>query len=134
MHVLKLKTVNQISKTDALLLKMVYIFHEIFFARVSGKGGVGPRVLNVNNATFTFPSSPLLTQRADVPEETLCASSSDDDDARNENNEIPSPSSRRCRSDGTVGDTCECVHLKYIPLGATVEIILLDQGNEFYLA
>ena len=96
---------------------------------IIGKGGEGPRVLNVNNATFTFPSSPLLTQRADVSEESLCASSSDDDDARNENNEIPSPSSRRCRSDGSVVDTCECVHLKYIPLGATVEIILLDQGG-----
>lgn len=88
------------------------------------------RVLNVNNATFTYPSSPLLTQGADVSEETMCSSTPDEDDARVENNETASLSSRRCRrSDATASDVCECVHVRYIPLGATVEIILLDQGN-----
>lgn len=89
------------------------------------------RVLNVNNASFTYPSSPLLTQGADVPEETLCSSTPDEDEARAENNETASLTSRRCRrSDVTASETCECVHVRYIPLGATVEIILLDQGNE----
>ncbi|XP_076232494.1 uncharacterized protein LOC143177996 [Calliopsis andreniformis] len=94
-----------------------------------GNGGLETRVLNVNNATFTFPSSPLLTQGADIPEETLCSFSSDDDDAHNEN-ETASPSSRRChRGDGAATSTCECTHVRHVPLGATVEIILFDQGG-----
>ncbi|XP_017762166.1 PREDICTED: laccase-4-like [Eufriesea mexicana] len=97
---------------------------------IIGNGGAEMRVLNVNNATFTYPSSPLLTQGVDVPEETLCSSTPDEDEARSENNETASLTSRRCRrSDVTASDTCECVHVRYIPLGATVEIILLDQGG-----
>nr|XP_033190586.1 laccase-4-like isoform X1 [Bombus vancouverensis nearcticus] len=97
---------------------------------IVGNSGVEMRVLNVNNATFTYPSSPLLTQGADVSEETMCSSTPDEDDARVENNETASLSSRRCRrSDATASDVCECVHVRYIPLGATVEIILLDQGG-----
>ncbi|XP_076162848.1 uncharacterized protein LOC143144386 isoform X1 [Ptiloglossa arizonensis] len=96
---------------------------------ISGNNGVETRILNVNNATFTYPSSPLLSQGADVSEENLC-SSSDDKDLRNENNETASLTSRRCRHSAvTIADTCECVHVRYIPLGATVEIILLDQGG-----
>lgn len=83
----------------------------------------------MNNDTFTYPSSPLLTQGADVSEESLC--SPDDEDSRNENNETASLSSRRCRrGDGIVTDTCECVHVRHVPLGATVEIILFDQGKK----
>ncbi|XP_016913956.1 uncharacterized protein LOC107998920 isoform X1 [Apis cerana] len=92
--------------------------------------GVETRVLNVNNATFTYPSSPLLSQGGDVSGETMCYSTPDEDDARVENNETASLSSRRCRrSDATASNVCECVHVRYIPLGATVEIILLDQGG-----
>ncbi|XP_029056021.1 laccase-5-like isoform X2 [Osmia bicornis bicornis] len=95
---------------------------------IVGNGGAETRILNVNNDTFTYPSSPLLTQGADVSEESLC--SPDDEDSRNENNETASLSSRRCRrGDGIVLDTCECVHVRYIPFGATVEIILFDQGG-----
>ncbi|XP_054001487.1 uncharacterized protein LOC128888550 [Hylaeus anthracinus] len=96
---------------------------------VVANGGVGTRILNVNNATFTYPSSPLLSQGADVTEESLCSSASEDD-PHNENNETEPSSSRRCRhSVATSTDICECVHVRYIPLGATVEIILLDQGG-----
>ena len=96
---------------------------------ISGNG-VETRILNVNNATFTYPSSPLLSQGGDVSGETMCYSTPDEDDARVENNETASLSSRRCRrSDATASNVCECVHVRYIPLGATVEIILLDQGN-----
>lgn len=102
---------------------------ENIFSLIPGAGDIETRVLNVNNVSFTYPSSPLLTQGADVPEETLCSFSSDDDDAHNEN-ETSSPSSRRChRGDGGGTNTCECVHIRRVPLGATVEIILLDQGN-----
>ncbi|XP_026671375.1 laccase-4-like isoform X1 [Ceratina calcarata] len=97
---------------------------------IVGNGGVETRVLNVNNVSFTYPSSPLLTQGKDVIEETLCSTTPEEDEARVENNETASLSSRRCRRDVvSSSNTCECVHVRYIPLGATVEIILLDQGG-----
>jgi len=87
-------------------------------------------VFNVDNATFTFPSSPLLTQSGDVSPEMMCSNSNnDDEDDQNESN--GNASRRRCRRDsiGGASDVCECVHVRHVPLGATVEIILLDQGN-----
>jgi len=95
-----------------------------------GNGGTETRVLNVDNATFTFPSSPLLTQGNDVSPGMLCSGgdSNDGDSSSNESNEIASR--RRCRSDGVSSSVCECVHVRRVPLGATVEIILLDQGNQ----
>ncbi|XP_043665670.1 laccase-4-like isoform X1 [Vespula pensylvanica] len=90
-------------------------------------GGVDIKSLNVNNVTFTYPSSPLLTQSGDIPKGLLCTGKDEDD--HNENNETTS-SSRNCRNDNRdANDTCECVHMRYIPLGATVEIILLDQAG-----
>lgn len=86
-------------------------------------------MLNVDNVTFTFPSSPLLTQGGDVSPGMLCTNSDDNEDAFSESNETMSR--RRCRPVGDIdtGDICECVHVRHVPLGATVEIILLDQGN-----
>ncbi|KZC10367.1 PREDICTED: laccase-4-like [Dufourea novaeangliae] len=92
-------------------------------------GAAETRVLTVNNATFTYPSSPLLTQGSDISRENLCTSE-DNDDAHNENKETATLSSQRCRfGAGNVANTCECVHVRRIPLGATVEIILFDQGG-----
>lgn len=93
-----------------------------------GNGGTEARMLNVNNVTFTFPSSPLLTQGEDVSPGMLCTNS-DNEDELNDSNETVSR--RRCRQAGDVGagDICECVHVRHVPLGATVEIILLDQGG-----
>lgn len=90
--------------------------------------GTDARLLTVDNATFTFPSSPLLTQGGDVSPGILCSSSSSDEE-HSESNET-STSARHCRrADGTATDTCECVHVRRIPLGASVELILLDQGG-----
>ncbi|XP_014481527.1 PREDICTED: laccase-2-like isoform X2 [Dinoponera quadriceps] len=97
-----------------------------------GNSGTETRVLNVDNATFTFPSSPLLTQGGDVSPGMLCSNSEHDgnEDERGESNEtVPR---RRCRAAGDAtgtSDMCECVHVRHVPLGATVEIILLDQGG-----
>lgn len=84
-------------------------------------------MLNVDNVTFTYPSSPLLTQGGDVSPGMLCTNGDEDD--LNESNETVSQ--RRCHQVGDVsaGGICECVHVRHVPLGATVEIILLDQGN-----
>ncbi|KAK0077223.1 hypothetical protein PV326_010199 [Microctonus aethiopoides] len=73
------------------------------------------KVLNVNNATFTYPSSPLLTQSSDVPDEMMCSENA------------PKISTNRCRRSISGVTTCECVNTKQIPLGSTVEIIFLDQ-------
>ncbi|XP_029162349.1 laccase-1-like isoform X2 [Nylanderia fulva] len=95
-----------------------------------GNSGTETRVLNVDNATFTYPSSPLLSQGGDVSPDMMCTNHDDaNDDARNDNNDtLLRP---RCRPvvGGGPGDMCECVHVRRVPLGATVEIILLDQGG-----
>ncbi|XP_044585683.1 laccase-4-like isoform X1 [Cotesia glomerata] len=78
-------------------------------------GDLEMRVMSIKNKTFTYPSSPLLTQGPDVPQEMLC----------NEN-EHYSETSARCRQHN--GNTaCECVNTRRIPVGSSVEIILIDQ-------
>ncbi|XP_057321757.1 uncharacterized protein LOC130665413 isoform X1 [Microplitis mediator] len=72
------------------------------------------RVMSIRNASFTYPSSPLLTQGSDVPQEMLC----------NENDS--ETSSGRCRQLNGI-TACECVNTRRIPLGSSVEIILIDQ-------
>lgn len=67
-------------------------------------------VPQLNNFTFTFPPSPLLTQEHDVPSDLMCQA------------DTPPP---RCQ--GT--PFCECVHVVDLPLGATVELVLVDQGG-----
>ncbi|XP_020712537.2 laccase-4-like isoform X2 [Athalia rosae] len=85
-------------------------------------GEMRTRVLHVNNATFTFPSSPLLTQSGDVSPEIICSSYG------SEGINLAA----RCRRRGENSkdhQVCECVHIRRVPVGATVEIILLDQGG-----
>ncbi|XP_015602319.1 laccase-4 isoform X2 [Cephus cinctus] len=99
------------------------INYKIQSADFTGSGQVDARVLNVDNATFTFPSSPLLTQRDDVAQGLICGGGGDSDGDETR-------ASGNCRRDaGNESPTCECVHVRRIPLGATVEIILLDQGG-----
>ncbi|KAG7307516.1 hypothetical protein JYU34_007721 [Plutella xylostella] len=59
---------------------------------------------------FTYPASPLFTQSADVPASSLCPEELGDqgDDGRGE----------------------ECVQVKSIPLGSSVELVIFDQGGE----
>lgn len=64
----------------------------------------------MNNITFTFPPSPLLSQLTDVNYKTLCNSLTLPDNCNNR-------------------EICECVHIEYIPLGTTVELVFIDQGN-----
>lgn len=73
--------------------------------------------MNINNGTFTYPSSPLLTQGVDVPNDIICS-------------EYDPRTTRKCRNNKP-GQACECVHIKKISLGSTVEIILIDQGTKF---
>lgn len=92
-------------------------------------------MFSVSNATFTFPSSPLLTQGGDVSPGMLCTNNennnnnnNDDDDDGNNNETVSQHPCSTTDVDG-VSDTCECVHVRHVPVGATVEIILFDQGN-----
>lgn len=63
----------------------------------------------MNNITFTYPPSPLLTQIEDVPKSVMCT------EQLLEN----------CKNQSI----CECIHLIEIPLKSTVELVLHDQGN-----
>ncbi|KAK9889616.1 hypothetical protein WA026_006990 [Henosepilachna vigintioctopunctata] len=65
----------------------------------------------VNNISFTFPSSPILTQPEDVPLSTIC-------------NDLKIP--KKCENE----ETCECVHVEHIPIGAKVELILFNAAAD----
>ncbi|KAJ9592226.1 hypothetical protein L9F63_001227, partial [Diploptera punctata] len=67
-------------------------------------------VPQLNNFTFTFPPSPLLTQADDLSWDLMC-----------QRDTLPP----RCQGQ----PICECVHIIDLPLGATVELILVDQGG-----
>ncbi|KAJ2952916.1 hypothetical protein O0L34_g7284 [Tuta absoluta] len=53
---------------------------------------------------FMYPASPLLTQGGDITSDSFCPP----DDGQGE----------------------ECVHVKNVPLGSTVELVMFDQGGE----
>lgn len=72
-------------------------------------------VPQLNNFTFIFPSSPLLTQAEDVDPDLMCRK------------ETRPP---RCQSQ----PICDCVHVIDLPLRGTVELILVDQGNRQQMA
>ncbi|XP_020298283.1 laccase-like isoform X2 [Pseudomyrmex gracilis] len=128
LNIRKMPQVLAKPKTD--ITTYLSINYKMQATEVIGNGGAETRVLNVNNVTFTYPSSPLLTQSGDVSPGMLCSGGDgedNDEDGRGENNETVSR--RRCRPLADDGDMCECVHVRHVPLGATVEIILLDQGG-----
>ena len=97
---------------------------------ISGNGNIETKILNIDNATFTYPSSPLLTQGADVQGSMFCSGFGEGESSLDS---VKSGASR-CQSSSLprrlddITSTCECVHVRRIPLGATVEIILFDQG------
>lgn len=65
----------------------------------------------ISGITFEFPPSPLLSQRDDISDGTLC-------------NGTHKPS--KCAN----ALTCSCAHMYSVPLNSIVEIVLLDvQGN-----
>ncbi|KAF5285582.1 hypothetical protein FQR65_LT13122 [Abscondita terminalis] len=69
------------------------------------------KVYRMNNITFTYPSSPLLTQKEDVLKSSIC-------------NSLNKP--MNCER----SDTCECVHIEKIGLGSKVELIFIDLGMD----
>ncbi|KAK4875174.1 hypothetical protein RN001_011596 [Aquatica leii] len=78
----------------------------------TGSEELSHRIYRMNNITFTYPSSPLLTQREDVLRSSMC-------------NSLNKPSI--CDK----SDICECVHIEKIPLGSKVELIFVDLGGDF---
>ncbi|CAH1994185.1 unnamed protein product [Acanthoscelides obtectus] len=71
----------------------------------------GPYIVSsfMNHLSFSFPPAPLLTQYQDVADKTC-----------NMDN-IP----RGCSSNSI--RNCSCTHVVYIPLGAVVEIVFIDE-------
>ncbi|KAK5644323.1 hypothetical protein RI129_005623 [Pyrocoelia pectoralis] len=69
------------------------------------------KVYRMNNITFTYPSSPLLTQKEDVNKASIC-------------------SSKKKPSQCNDMEICECVHIEQITLGSAVELIFADLGND----
>ncbi|XP_967121.3 uncharacterized protein LOC655485 [Tribolium castaneum] len=101
-----LNFVEKMPETVKTAPKTVYLSLGSQIVNVSGN--FGSRVFGVNNLTFTYPSSPLLTQLDRVAMNSVC-------DGRN----VP----EKC-----VGkEVCECVHVEHIPLRAVAEIVLINQ-------
>lgn len=90
-----------------LLLRMSY---KTILSLISDKSTIR-KIYNMNNITFTYPSSPLLTQTNDINPDMIC-------DTANK--------PKRCLNK----DKCECVYIEHIPLDSTVELILIDQGGD----
>lgn len=63
----------------------------------------------INNLSFVHPATPLLLGGG--ADETTCTADSP-------------PLGRSCHD-----DYCECLHLYRIPLGATVDLVLIDEGK-----
>ncbi|XP_019754533.2 L-ascorbate oxidase-like [Dendroctonus ponderosae] len=69
------------------------------------------KIYRINNLTFSYPASPLLTQPMDVPSNLIC-------------NELSIP--EKCQK----RNICECVHLEAVDLGTSVEIMIVEQGGD----
>lgn len=69
----------------------------------------------INGISFEFPSSPLLSQRNDISDGTLC-------------NGTHKPS--KCAD----AMTCSCAHMYSVPLNSIVEIILLDVKGDLNIS
>ena len=65
-------------------------------------------VFLINNISYKEPSSPLLSERNNIPKEEFCPTGND--------------GRPQCKS-----DICRCVHLLKIPLGAMTQIIIVDK-------
>ena len=68
------------------------------------------KIATVNNITNVYPSAVFISQRQDVPDETICSA-----DNLPVNCGGPQP--------------CACSHVEKIPLNSAVEIILIDESK-----
>lgn len=66
----------------------------------------------IANISNVFPTSPLISQRDEIPENTFCSSSN-----------LP----ERCKDE----PFCDCTHIEEIPMNSVVEIVLVDEGKSF---
>lgn len=68
------------------------------------------KVYRMNNISFTYPPSPLLTQPENIPTDIICDTKNIEEVCANQT-------------------ICECVQIINLPLKSSVEVILLDQSN-----
>ena len=66
------------------------------------------KIATVNNITNVYPSAVFISQRQDIPDDTICSASN-----------FPV----KCKRP----QTCACSHVEKIPLNSAVEIILIDE-------
>ena len=71
----------------------------------------GTKIAQVNRMTFQYPSSPILSQPENTPEELICSLES---------------RSRLCENTPVF---CECVQILELPQKKLVELILIDEGK-----
>ncbi|RZF40482.1 hypothetical protein LSTR_LSTR000361 [Laodelphax striatellus] len=111
----KIKSMNKLPKDLAaekldLTLYLPFDFVSVLSSPEFPDPLLKPRI---NNITFMFPSSPLLSQAADLQESnSLCS------DAKRP---------KYCMDEA---GACQCVHVIDIPLNSRVELLLIDKGGD----
>ncbi|CAG9760690.1 unnamed protein product [Ceutorhynchus assimilis] len=103
---------EEVDRKIVLEIDYKYGERETDYGSPGGFTDLRNKIYRINNFTFSYPSSPLLTQPMDIPSASIC-------------NELNVPD--KCRDKNII---CECVHLETIPLGETVEIILIEKGGD----
>lgn len=68
------------------------------------------KVYKMNNVSFTYPPSPLLTQPENVPGDIICDTENIVEICANQT-------------------VCECVQIVSVPLKTSVEVILIDHSK-----
>jgi hypothetical protein len=69
----------------------------------------------INNVSFIFPPSPILSQGPDIPLDVYCTIGRDG---------FP-----QCPASAMTDGYCECVYVIKVPLGAVVQIVMGDASE-----
>nr|XP_022909664.1 laccase-13-like [Onthophagus taurus] len=104
------KKIPRVLKDKLVDKKLFFDFSSILIQNEE-QGDANRKIHTVNNITFIYPSSPLLTQIYDVPASTLC-------------NTLFLP--EKCKH----SHLCECTYIENIPLDSTVELIISNQNAD----
>nr|CAH7753855.1 unnamed protein product [Callosobruchus chinensis] len=103
----------QVGLEEAEVAKKIYLGFDygeqlVDIDSSGGRTSILNKYYRMNNISFTFPPSPLLTQPDDAALDAVCTEEQ----------------KQRCDEE----NICSCIHVEQIPLGSSVEIVLYDKG------
>ncbi|XP_076674764.1 uncharacterized protein LOC143372472 isoform X2 [Andrena cerasifolii] len=98
------------SFTDEMSDNRYHFFECAFYPSYLSMNKGGARVAQINGMSFKYPSSPLLSQPENTPDELICSIEE---------------RSRHCASTPLF---CECIQMIEVPSERSVDIVLIDEG------